>query len=390
LRFSSNVARTELPPLVELSARARELADVGADVIRLDQGAVDIPPPREFVDAVRRALDDETVHRYTPDPGLPDLRSALADYLADRFGVDHDPSTEVIVTAGANQGCFAALMALVEPGDEVLLPAPWYFNHAMTVTALGAVPVPVPTAVADSFAPDPDAVARAISSRTRGLVLVNPNNPTGARYADDLVSRLTGLIVERDLWLLADQTYHEVHFGDRSPLSPAAVTTARARVITATSFSKSLGLAGWRLGVLAGPADLIREVLKVHDCAVISASRPGQVGLLAALPVIDDHARLVRAELRDRRDRLMSELRAHGLETFCEPGGALFLLLRLPDQRDDWAFCRDLLDERHVVAVPGSAFGPGGNGSIRISFGSASSDRIAEATRRIATKVGAR
>jgi aspartate/methionine/tyrosine aminotransferase len=376
-----------MPPLVELSARALELADRGADVIRLDQGAVDIPPPSEFIERVAEALDDPVVHRYTPDPGLPELRAALARYAVERLGVSYDPETEIIVTAGANQGCFAALMALVEPGDEVLLPSPWYFNHAMTLTALGAVPMPVPTSVDDGFAPSPDALAAAITPHTRGLVLINPNNPTGARYDDESVRRLTALIVERDLWLLSDQTYHEVHYGPSPPLSPASMPDARTRVVTACSFSKSLGLAGWRLGFLAGPAALIEQALKVQDCVVISANRPGQEGLLAALPVVDRHSDLVRRELCDRRDRLVAALRPEGLDDFAEPGGSLFLFLRLPGAVDDWAFCRRLLEEQHVVAVPGSVFGPGGEGSIRLSFGSTSADRLAEAVQRIARVV---
>jgi aspartate/methionine/tyrosine aminotransferase len=385
MRFNSNVLRTAMPPLVELPRRAGVLAEQGADVIRVDQGAVDVVPPQAFVERVAEALHDPDVHRYSPDPGLPELRSALARYAAQRLGVECEPERELIVTAGANQGCFATLMALVEPGDEVLLPSPWYFNHAMTLTALGAVPVPVPTNAEEGFVPTPDAVAEAITPRTRGLVLVNPNNPTGACYGDDLVRRLVELAVERDLWVLSDQTYHELHYGAEPPLSPAAIPGARDRVVTAGSFSKSLGLAGWRLGFLAGPADLLDEVLKIQDCSVICAARAGQEGLLAALPEAGQHVTQVREILRDRRDRLVTSLRAAGLETFVEPGGSLFLLLRLPGVVDDMAFCHRLLEEQHVVAVPGSAFGPGGEGSIRLSFGATPPARLDEVVHRIAS-----
>ncbi len=383
MRFNSNVRRTAMPPLVELPRRAAVLAENGADVFRVDQGAMDVPPPQAFVEGVAEALRDPEVHRYSPDPGLPELRSALAGYAAQRLGVECDPESGLIVTAGANQGCFATLMALVEPGDEVLLPSPWYFNHAMTLTALGAVPVPVPTSAEGGFVPTPDAMAAAITPRTRGLVLVNPNNPTGACYGNDLVRRLVDLAIERDLWILSDQTYHELHYGAEAPLSPAAVPGAGDCVITACSFSKSLGLAGWRLGFLAGPADLLDEVLKIQDCSVICAARAGQEGLLAALPDAADHIEDVRATLQDRRDRLVTSLRAAGLETFVEPAGSLFLLLRLPGVVDDMAFCRRLLEEQHVVAVPGSAFGPGGEGSIRISFGVTPPARLDEVVHRI-------
>ena len=383
MRFNRNVLRTAMPPLVELPRRAAVLAENGADVIRVDQGAVDVPPPPAFVEGVADALRDPEVHRYSPDPGLPELRSALAHYSAQRFGVECDPERELIVTAGANQGCFAALMALVEPDDEVLLPSPWYFNHAMTLTALCAVPVPVPTSVEEGFVPTPDAVAAAITPQTRGLVLVNPNNPTGACYPDDLVRRLVDLAIEKDLWILSDQTYHELHYGAEPPLSPAAISCAGDRVITAGSYSKSLGLAGWRLGFLAGPADLLDQVLKIQDGSVICAARAGQEGLLAALPEAEQHITGMRSILRDRRDRLVTSLRAAGLETFVEPTGSLFLLLRLPGVGDDMAFCRRLLEEQHVVVVPGSAFGPGGEGSIRLSFGATPPQRLDEVVQRI-------
>ncbi|MFC2144323.1 pyridoxal phosphate-dependent aminotransferase [Acidobacteriota bacterium] len=384
MRFNRNVQRTEMPPMVELARRAVELAQQGADVIRLDQGAVDIAPPAAFVEGVLEALADPEVHRYAPDPGLPGLRAALARYGSESFDVAWDPRSEIVVSAGANQACFAALMALVEPGDEVLLPSPWYFNHAMTVTALGAIPVPVATRVEEGFAPTVGAVAEAITPRTRVLVLINPNNPTGARYEDDLIRELVQLAVEKDLWVLSDQTYHELHFGTAPPLSPAAVVGARDRVITIVSFSKSLGLAGWRLGLLAAHADVVTEILKIQDCSVICAARAGQEGLLAALPGIEAHVMRTRDALLERRDRLVAALRAANLDAFIEPAGSLFLFLHLPDVHDDWDYCHRLLEEQHVVAVPGSVFGPDGEGSIRLSYGSTAPDRLGEVADRIA------
>jgi len=373
-----------MPPMVELARRAVELAGQGADVIRLDQGAVDIPPPTAFVEGVIEALTNDDIHRYAPDPGLPGLRAALARYGSERFGVDWDPRSEIVVTAGANQACFAALLALVEPGEEVLLPSPWYFNHAMAVTAIGAVPVPVPTRADELFVPSVEAVSDVITEKTRVLALVNPNNPTGARYPDDSTRDLVELAIEKDLWLLSDQTYQELHFGAEPPLSPAAITGARNRVVTVGSFSKSLGLAGWRLGFLAASQSLVTEILKIQDCSVISAARAGQEGLLAALPAIDEHVVRVRDTLRQRCDRLVAALRAEKLDGFFEPAGSLFLFLHLPGVDDDWEFCQRLLEEQLVVAVPGGVFGPDGVGSIRLSFGSAPPERMVEVAQRIA------
>jgi aminotransferase len=387
MRFNKNVVNTEMPPMIELARRAVELTEGGADVIRVDQGAVDLVPPPSFVEGVAASLNNADVHRYAPDPGLAELRAELADYGADRFGVDWDPRREIVVTPGANQAGFAALLAIAEPGDEVLLPTPWYFNHAMVLTAIGAVPVPVATRAEEGFVPSTEAVTAAISPRTRALALINPNNPTGAVYPDGVIRELTELAVERDLWILSDQTYHELHFGAAPSLSPAAVDGARDQVITVVSFSKSLGLAGWRLGFLASQGPLVDEILKIQDCSVISAARAGQQGLLSALPGIREHVELVRDSLRERRDRLVEALRAAKLDRFIEPAGSLFLFLRLPGIEDSLAFCHRLLEEQGVVAVPGSAFGPDGEGSIRLSFGSAAPDRLDQAVARLAASL---
>jgi len=384
MQLNPSLVRTEPPPLVGLMARARELQDAGADVINLGQAVIDLPPPRSFVEAVREALDQPATHGYAPDPGLPELREALAGYLAERFGVTWDPHTELMVTAGANLACFAALAALAGPGDEVLLPGPWYFNHAMTLDLLGAVPRGVPGRPEKRLTPEPDALDRACTAKTRGLILVNPNNPTGARYRDGLVRDLAELARRRDLWLLSDQTYQEIHYGLDNPVSPAADPALRDRVATAGSFSKVFGLAGWRLGFLTGPAALITEVLKVQDCSVICAPRAAQVGLLAALPHAAEHVTLLRTVLSARRDALLAALRAHGLDDVTEPGGACFLFLRLPTGLDDARFCAELLEAERVVAVPGRAFGPGGAGHVRISYGTVETERLVAAIERLA------
>jgi aspartate/methionine/tyrosine aminotransferase len=376
-----------MPPMVELTRRAVELADGGADVIRVDQGAVDFGPPRAFSDRVIESLADPLVHRYAPDPGLPELRTEVAHYAFDRFGVECDPGGEIVITTGANQACFAALLAMAEPGDEVLLPSPWYFNHAMAVTAIGAVPVPVVTRPEENYLPTVEAVTAAMTEKTRALAMVNPNNPTGAVYTDEVVRRLTEFAIDRDLWILSDQTYQDLCFGISRPLSPAAVPGARDRIVTVCSFSKSLGLAGWRLGFLTGNPGLVNEVLKIQDCSVICAARAGQEGLLAAMPGIAEHVSSVRAELLVRRDRLVTALRAENLDGFVEPAGSLFLFLRLPAIDDSLKFCHQLLEDQHVVAVPGSAFGPHGDGSIRLSFGSATADKLVEAVHRIARQL---
>ena len=384
MRFNPAILETEAPPLVGLMARARALTEDGADVINLCQATIDLPPPRSFVDAVAEALARPETHGYAPDQGLLELRAALAAYAERSFGVRWDPETEIMVTAGANLACYAALSVLARPGDEVLIPSPWYFNHAMTLTMLGAKPMAVPGRPEKGLVPEQAALDAAVSERTRGLVLVNPNNPTGARYRDSLVDYLSVVAKDNDLWMLSDQTYQEIHFGLDRPVSAASMDELRDRTATAGSFSKSLGLAGWRIGFLAGPAELIEQVLKIQDCTAICAPRVAQIGLLAALPDIEAHTEMVRGTLRERREWLLGSLNSAGITLFTEPGGACFLFLRLPEGTDDRQFCASLLEQMHVAAVPGSAFGPGGEGHVRISFGACESSRLAEAAKRLA------
>ena len=193
---------------------------------------------------------------------------------------EHSDGARTLVTGSANQACFAAVMALVEPGYEVLLPSPWYFNHAMAVTSLGAVPVPVPMRMDEGYTPTVEEVARALTPRTKVLVLVNPNNPTGVRYPDSSIRDLADLAIQHDLWLLSDQTYQDLLFDAAPPLSPAAVDGAPDRAITVSSFSKSLGLAGWRLGFLAGHRSVVDEIVTTQERVTVTRNgRPVAVVL---------------------------------------------------------------------------------------------------------------
>ena len=181
MRISPHLLATDPPALTALMARARELSSRG-ELINLAQAVVDFPPPDEFVAEVRQAAGDPAVHRYTPDPGLPALREMLSRYTSERFGLETDPRDGLLVTPGANQACFSALAAMLQPGDEVVIPTPWYFNHAMTVQMFGGVVRPVPTSPDNGHVPDLDLLGRALSDRTKAVVLVNPNNPAGSRY----------------------------------------------------------------------------------------------------------------------------------------------------------------------------------------------------------------
>ncbi len=386
-RISPHLLATDSPALTALMARARELVAEG-ELINLAQAVVDFPPPLEFIEEVRRVAGDPAVHRYTPDPGLPDLRAMLARHVAERYGLDADPENGLIVTPGANQACFSALAALLEPGDEVIIPTPWYFNHAMTVQMLGGVVKAVPTSPGNGHLPDLGQVARAVSPRTKAMVLVNPNNPTGGRYPDQWVLELGGLLAGRRIWVVADQTYQEMVYEGGRPLSIGSLPGMADWTATAGSFSKSLSLAGWRIGFLAGPPALLEQVLKIHDSSVISTAHITQRGLMAALPVIDTHLERVMPRLKSRRDALMASLGGFPALRAATPGGSPFVLVHLPDGMDDAAFSSRLLEEERVAAVPAGGMGPGGASALRLSFAATGVEQLAEAGRRIGRLAG--
>jgi aminotransferase len=407
--INRHLLATDPPPLSPLMGRATELRAAGEDVLVLAQAMVDYPPPPVFPRALAEALErgDRALHGYAPDPGLPELRGRLARYLEASFGISADPECEILVTPGANHAAFMALAALLEPGDEALLPTPWYFNHAMSVRMLGARPVAVPSPAQDRYVPSLDRILASWTPRTRVLVLVNPNNPTGACYAGAWVRRLAAALASdarwQDVWVLADQTYQEIHFTRERPLSPAAIPELRERTVTVGSFSKCFGLAGWRLGFLVAPAAFVEQVLKIQDSSVICAPYASQWALAHTLddPSIPGYLAQKRDLLRRRRDALLGPLLAPlrdgrpadcppgneppgtgGLEVVV-PGGACFAFVALPAGLDGDRFARELLETGRVATVPGTPFGPEWTHHVRLSFGSGTEQELKEGAGRI-------
>jgi aspartate aminotransferase len=363
----------------------------GRDLIVLAQAMVDYAPPRQFAQALQCALGEETsaIHGYAPDPGTPELRRALGGYLHSSFGLTIDPEEEIIVTPGANHAAFTALTVLLDPGDEVLLISPWYFNHEMSVRLLGGCVRTVVARPEQAFVPRIADILEAWSERLRAVILVNPNNPTGARYPDrwtaELADALTGDPRWREVWILADQTYQEIFYTAGPPLSVGA-TALKDRTLTIGSFSKGLALAGWRLGFLTGPRTFITEALKVQDSSVICAPHAAQYGLAEALTdaqALRTYLSANRQLLAGRRDALLGPLMEEERLNLQLPEGACFAFLGLPEATDGAVFARGLLGERGVLTVPGVHFGSEWRSFLRLSFGSGTEPRLAEAGARI-------
>ena len=371
------------PPIALVTKLAAELRAKDADLIDLGQAVLGLPPPVEALEGARAYLDQPGPHPYSPDPGLPELRDAIAQMLREHKDIEQAGGERVMVTCGANQAFANALVAITQPGDEVITFGPGYFDHGYTIRMAGCSEVEVPLSVDDDrYGFELEAVISAMTSRTRAVALVSPGNPTGAVAPRPFVEALCQACRDRGVWLLSDETYDFLTFEPENHTSPAAVSSYE-RIVTIGTFSKIFGMAGWRLGYYHGSTQLMEESFKVQDALVVCAPVISQRAVLAALPHLESYLAGVRAELRARRDALLEALDGWNHVKPRVPQGATFLLASLGEQTDDVAVCQRLLREAGVVSVPGSAFGSRGRGSIRLSFGNQPVDRIREAGRRL-------
>lgn len=357
-------------------------AQVGG-CVSLGQGVPSFPTPKHIVDAVCAALrSDPAAGKYSLQPGMPELRRAIAGQLLAEKGLEIDPDTELAVTAGAMEGLLMAVLTLVEPGEEVLLPSPYYPSHVEQVLLAEGVPVAVP--LLSDWSLDIAALRNAVTSRSKLLIVNTPHNPTGAVFGEQDLRALAELALEQELWVICDDTYDIFAYDGHKASSLAAIPELRQRLILVNSFSKRYALTGWRVGYVMAPAALMQEMLKVHDCSVICAPTPAQHAALAALEGPQEICHEFRDELKTRRDLLLQGLEGLGPWLSCNvPQGAFYAMARcessLPDSRE---LAARLVREAKVITIPGGAFGRGGERHLRLSFGGAP-DEISEALARI-------
>jgi aminotransferase len=377
----SAVRSMALPPFDPLNRRAAELRAQGRHVISLGQAVPFFPPPSTALDAARAAVDRPEAHRYATDPGLPSLRAVLAERLAamtqTRIAAD-----DLIITAGGNHAFTLALTTLVDPGDEVILPAPYFTNHQMAVCALGAVPVEAPVADRRTFACQWEDVAAHLTPRTRAVVLCNPSNPTGAPIDAAAGARIVFELSQRGIVVISDETYMQFVY-DGAHWSAASVAAWRESVVVVGTFSKSFGMMGWRLGFLLADASICAEAVKVQDAMIICAPVISQIAAEAAVRDSWGYATSMHPELRRRRQVLTNGLRAIRRMTWTPTRGGVFAFAQVDGCRDSTRLAVDLLERAHVVTIPGAVFGASGEGYLRLSYGYATVDELTEATRRI-------
>jgi aspartate/methionine/tyrosine aminotransferase len=381
---SRRVQTTATPIIDHLEAVAAAQRAAGRAVISLGQGVAAFPPPPAALKAARAALADPATHTYSPDAGLPALRAAIARKWHRDAGIAVDPEREIIVTAGGNQAIALALLTCTDPGDTVVLPSPYYFNHEMTAHLCGLTSVEAPLSPDDGFQLTWERLAPHITPATRAVVLTTPSNPTGAVADPAALVACARELAARNVTIIVDETYEYFVFGAARHYSLAADPALRPHVVTVGSFSKSFGMAGWRVGYLFAPPEVAGPALKVHDTLVICAPVIGQRAVAAALD--SDYYPLLaaqRAELATRRAALATGLAAipqlHWQETF----GSIFAFVRVLDGPPVAELAPLLIREAGVLTIPGTAFGAAGARHLRLSYGSAPVPVLDEALARL-------
>ena len=369
-----NPAVAALPP--SGIRRFFELASSIRDCISLGVGEPDFVTPWEIRDAAIKSVQAGKT-QYTSNAGLLSLREEIAGYLSARFNAVYEPGSEIIVTIGASEAIDLALRTLVRPGDEVLIPSPSYVSYAPNAAITGGVAVPVETSAENGFALTPELLEKAITPRSKALILPYPNNPTGAIMTRAQLEKIAEVAERHDLFVISDEIYAELTYGQKHA-SFAAIPGMKKRTILINGFSKAFAMTGWRLGYFCAPEAVVKAAYKIHQYTIMCAPTASQVAGEAALRSgREDEYRAV-TEMREsydvRRRYLVAKFNEIGLSTF-EPKGAFYVFpsVKSTGLTGD-EFAERLLKEQRVAVVPGSAFGDSGKYFVRCSYATSLAD----------------
>jgi aspartate aminotransferase len=362
-------------------SRIREIMELAwekPEVIHLEVGEPDFPTPEHVVEAAYEAA--RTGHtRYAPNAGLPELREALADKVTRRNGYEARPD-QVVVTQGGIQALYLALLALLEPGDEVLLPDPAWPNFRMIAHLLGARVLPYPIVSEGDFLPRLEDLERLVTPRTRAILVNTPSNPLGTVVPRELADTLLEFARRRDLWYISDEVYDEVVFDDAF-VSAGAVADPGDRLVSVYSFSKVYAMTGWRVGYLVAPPDLTKLLTGMQEPIVSCVNTPAQLAALAAVTGPQAVVREMREFYREWRDELLEILDRGNLPS-SQPSGAFYVWTDISKAGvRSMDFARSLIEREHVAVAPGSAFGDLGEGYVRLSLASSRQDLVEGASR---------
>lgn len=350
------------------------------DVISLTVGEPDFMTPYHIREAGIESLEKGRTF-YTSNNGILELRREICNYLNRRFGLTYEPKSEVIVTVGGSEAIDLTVRALIEPGDEAIIPVPSFVCYGPIVELAHGKPIFIETKEEDNFKLRPEALRAAITPKTKLLILPYPNNPTGAVMTKDELEEIAQILEGTNIMVLSDEIYGELTYGRRHTAF-ATVGNMWERTITVSGFSKAYAMTGWRLGYLCAPKELVTQMHKIHQYAIMCAPTTSQLAAIEALKHGDPDIEMMANEYNRRRKYILDGLRKMGIDTF-EAEGAFYVFPRIGKfglSSDD--FCQKLLDEKGVAIVPGNAFGDCGEGYARISY-AYSVEHITEALKRM-------
>ncbi len=361
--FLSNTIRNLKPSGI------RKFFDIAAtmdDVVSLGIGEPDFPTPQPIIDAGMQSLKAGETH-YTSNAGILELRLALAAHLEELYGLKYDPLSEIIITVGVSEALYLTFAALLNPGDEVIIPTPCFVSYQAEVSLAGGKPVEIYTSMEDDFQPNPAVIEKAITPRTKAILLGYPNNPTGAVVSRDRLNAIANLAEKHNILIISDEIYDRLVYGHEH-VCFAALPGMQDQTVLLGGFSKAYAMTGWRIGYAAGPADLIQGLMRVHQYSVMCAPTISQYAALEALKVGEPFVQEMKAEYDRRRHLIYDGLNQLGLPTF-EPHGAFYAFPSVHDTGlSDKMFAERLLVEEKVAVIPGSAFGEAGSGFVRCSY----------------------
>ncbi len=364
----------------------RKFFDIAAemkDCITLGVGEPDFETPAAIRDAGIQSLNEGHTF-YTSNTGMAELREEICAYLERRFSLCYDAKTQALVTVGGSEGIDLCIRALINPGDEVIIPEPCFVSYHPITTLVGGVPVSIPLQNENRFKLTAEELKKAITPRTKLLIFPFPSNPTGGVMRKDEMEAIAEVLRDTDITVLSDEIYAELTYGDEEHVSIAQLPGMLERTLLVSGFSKAYAMTGWRLGYVCGPARLIAAMNTIHQSAIMCAPTMSQYAAIAAMREAADDVEHMRAEYNRRRLFLMQRFEELGLPCF-EPEGAFYVF---PDIRktglSSAEFCERLLMEHKVAVVPGTAFGDSGEGFIRISY-AYSLDHLTSALERIGT-----
>ncbi|MGJ3821763.1 aminotransferase class I/II-fold pyridoxal phosphate-dependent enzyme [Lactiplantibacillus plantarum] len=355
-----------------------EIANIPG-IVRLTLGEPDFNTPEHVKQAAIESIEADESH-YAPSNGTLALRTAAAEFLAAKYDVHYDPASEVIITAGATGGIYTALTSTLNPGDEVLIPTPIFPLYIAIVKLSGATPVFMDTSD-NGFVLSPDQLQTTLAAhpKTKAVVLNFPSNPTGVTYRHDDLKALAAVLANQPIFVLSDEIYSELTYGEPHESIANYLPT---QTILLNGVSKSHAMTGWRIGIMCAPKAITAQLGKIHQFTVTSTTTNAQAAATEALKNGLDDAQVMKREYQERRDYLYDALNDLGFQS-AKPEGAFYLFSKIPAglPQNSMAFCRELAHEARVALIPGSSFGPGGEGYVRISYAASMADLKTAVTR---------